>query len=301
MSALLNRARTAVRRWRLVRWEVSGSERFSGLPISLTYFGHHFGFRTILQKVFAPGYSVTNTGRAWLGMPGVRLTPTNKSSDIVALAMDYAQWQARDTGTGYYIPIWTRTEIIVADAFQQMKKNSSLKDDLRRIRKNKIVCEVSRSTADLHTFHENIYVPYIRSRHGELSLPDSLDVLKRTLTGGELIIAKGDNGEMIGGIVLGRNSKRIYARAFGLISNEKATLKTGVGSALYKACFERAEWYGYDRVGFGLAAPFLNGGLLKFKKKWGVRLLNEHVDGIWLQFNKTTAAVGSFLINNPFI
>ena len=301
VHSLLGDARASVRRWRLARWEVSGYERFSGLPVSLTYFGHDFGFRTILHKVFAPGYSATMTGRAWLGAPGLPLTPTDRASDIVAIELEYAQWRARDTGAGFHIPIWTRTEIMVADAYQQMKKSSSLKDDLRRVRKNKIICEISRDVADLRVFYEGIYVPYILARHGNMSVPDGWDTLLRTAQGGELILAKDANGKILGGMLLGRNSKKIYARAVGLIGNEKTVLKTGVGSALYQACFERAAAHGYDRLGMGLTAPFLTDGILQFKKKWGLRLLNEHEQGIWLQFNHATAAVGSFLINNPFI
>jgi hypothetical protein len=301
MISLLDNARASVRRWRLVRWDVSGNERFCGHAISLTYFGHDFGFRTILQKLFAPGHTVTRTGRGWLGAPGFPMTPTNKASDIVAIELDYAQWQARDTGAGFFLPIWMRTEILVADAYQQMKKSSSVKDDLRRMRKNKIVCEVSHNTAELREFYDNIYLPYILARYGDLALPDGWDVMVSTANGGELILAKSAAGELLGGILMGRNSKRMYARAVGQISNDRATMNTGVGSALYLASFERAKLYGYDRVGFGLTGPFLNDGLLRFKKKWGLRLLNECVQGIWLQFNNATAAVESFLINNPFI
>jgi len=244
---------------------------------------------------------VTSTGRAWLGAPGFPLTLSDQASDIVAIEMDYAQWQARDTGAGFFLPIWTRTEILVADAYQQMKNSSSVKDDLRRIRKNKIVCELSHNSAELRAFYDNIYLPYILARHGELALPDGWDVMVNTAKGGELILTKSATGELLGGILLGRKSKRIYARAVGQISNGKAIMNTGVGSALYLACFERAKLHGYDRVGFGLTGPFLNDGLLKFKKKWGLRLLNESMHGIWLQFNNATPAVESFLINNPFI
>lgn len=300
-SSLLGGARASVRRWRLVRWRASGNERFSGLPVTLTYFGHNFGFRMMVQKIFAPGCTSVQTGRAWLGAPGVPLTPTDRDGDIVVTELDYARWRVRDTGAGFHLPIWTRTEITLADALGRMNKSKSLKDDLRRIRKYGIVSEVSCDAADLHAFYERIYTPYILGRHGELSLLDSWNDFTRIAKNGELILAKGRGGEVIGGILMGRNRERIYARAIGLTGSDRTILKTGVMSALYLACFERARVHGYDRVGFGLTAPFLNDGLLRFKRKWGLRLLNEFQQGIWLQFNNATAAVGSFLVNNPFI
>ena len=87
----------------------------------------------------------------------------------------------------------------------------------------------------------------------------------------------------------------------GLISDDKEMLKTGATSVLYLACFDRAEFYGFDRVLFGSTGPFLNDGLLRYKKKWGLRLLNKCVNGVWLQFNNTTTGVTSFLVHNPFI
>ncbi|KAF0192808.1 MAG: hypothetical protein FD165_578 [Gammaproteobacteria bacterium] len=300
-NSLLGNARSFIRSWRLPRWEVSGKERFSDLPISLVYFGHDFGFRTISQKIFAPGYTAKRTGSAWLGAPGFPLTPTNQAGDIVAIEIDPVRWRARDTGSGFLLPLWSRTSILVEDACRQMQTSSSLKDDLRRIRKNNIVCETAGNSRDLRTFYERMYMPYIAARHGELSLPDSWETIVETERCGELIFAKGADGEPIGGIVVGRNAENMYARSLGLISHEKELLKTGVMSALYLACFERARSYGYDRVGFGLTGSFLNDGLLRFKKKWGLQLVDECKQGIWLQFNNATPAVGSFLTNNPFI
>jgi hypothetical protein len=301
MRALLRAARATARRWSLVKWEASGRERYSGQPVTLTYFGRTFGFRTIVHKLFAPGPNARRKGRAWLGVPGIPLTPRDHSGDIVAIELDDAQMLERDTGAGFRLPIWTRTEILVADAHRQMKQSSSLKDDLRRIRKHKIACTISRDAAELRRFYDDIYVPYIRARHGDLSLPDGWEVVIKTAQSGDFITARGADGAMLGGIVLGRSAKRLYARSIGLVSDEKAVLNTGAISALYRACFERAEAYGFDRVGFGLTGPFLNDGLLKFKKKWGVRLLNEVDPGIWLQFNKASTAVKSFLLNNPFM
>lgn len=298
---MLRNARTTVGRWTIPRWEASGRERHSGQPVALTYCGRTFGFRTLVHKLFAPGSAARRRGRAWLGMPGLPLTPHNHASDIVAIELDDTQMRERDTGTGYRLPVWTRTEILVADAYSQMKRSTSLKDDLRRIRKHRIACAVSRDVAELRRFYQDIYVPYIRARHGERALPDGWEVVIRTAQSGDFIAARDGNGGLIGGILLGRSAGKLYARSIGLVSDEKAVMNTGAISALYRACFERAVEYGYDRVGFGLMGPFLNDGLLKFKRKWGVRLVNEVEPGIWLQFNTTSASVQSFLINNPFI
>ncbi len=300
-SSAVGKARKSLRRWRLQKWEVSGKERYSGLPLSLAYFGHDFGFRTVLQKMFTRGYNTRRTGRAWLGTPGFPLTPTNLDSDIVAIELDPVRWQAHDTGSGFLLPLWSQTNIMVANAYDQMKRSGSLKEDLRRIRKNKIVCETSRESADLRMYYEKMYFPYITGRHGDLSLPDSWEKIVETEKRGELILAGDSAGNSIGGIVLERTTEKLSARSLGLISKEKDILRTGVMSALYLACFERAKSYGYDSVGFGLTGPFLNDGLLRFKKKWGLQLVNRCQQGIWLQFNKATSAVESFLINNPFI
>lgn len=301
MISLLDDMRASVRRWRLAKWEVTGIERYSGHPIRMTYFGHNFGFYTLVEKVFAPGYSTTRKGHAWLGAPGFPLTPSERSSDIVAIEIDYDRWKVRDTGAGFYLPIWTRTEIILVDARRLMKKSSSLKDDLRKIRKNKVVCEVSNSPEDLCNFYYHIYKPYILARHGSLSVPDPWDKCAQMAQNGELIVARDDTGGIIGGHLLEKDNEKMHARLIGLISDDKEILKKGAMAAMYLASFDRAEFYGFDRIFFGATGPFLNDGLLGFKKKWGLRLLNECINGIWLQFNNATTGVESFLVHNPFI
>ena len=301
VKSLLSNIRASVRRWRLAKWKVTGNERISGLPISMTYFGHDFGFGTMVQKVFDPAFSASRTGFAWLGAPGVPLTPSDQSSDIVAIELDYDRWKVRDTGAGYYLPLWTRTEIILVDARRLVKKSSSLKDDLRKIRKNKVVCEVSNSHDDLRNFYFHIYKPYILARHGSLSVPDPWEKCAQMANNGELIVAKDDTGRIIGGHLLEMDNEKIHARLIGLISDDREILKKGAMAALYLASFDRAEFYGFDRIFFGATGPFLNDGLLGFKKKWGLRLLNECINGMWLQFNNASAGVESFLVHNPFI
>lgn len=299
--SLLGDARAMVRRWRLSKWEVVGRERFSASPVRLAYFGHDFGFRTVVQKIFAPGYVATRAGNGWLGAPGFPLTPSSRDSDIVAIELDPEHWQSYDTGCGFLLPLWTETNITVADACDRVKKSSSLKEDFRRVRKHEIRCETSRDSANLRTFYEQMYLPYINARHGELSLPDSYETIVDTVKTGELIVARDRDGKLIGGMVLGRHPEYLFARSIGVLSNDRDLLKTGVMSALYMACFERAPGYGFDSVWFGMTGPFLNDGVLRFKKKWGARLVNEFSEGVWLQFNRATPAVESFLINNPFI
>ena len=231
-SSVVGNARKSVRRWRLQKWEVSGDECKSGFPITLSYFGHDFGFRTISKKEFTPGYPATKTGHAWLGCLGSRWRRRISTATWLQLSLTTVQWQALASGSGFLLPLWSQTKIIVTDAYDQMKSSSSLKEDLRRIRKNKIVCETSGESADLRMYYEKMYFPYITGRHGDLSLPDSWEKIVENEKWGELIFAKDSEGNSIGGIVLERPSEKLFARLLGLISKEKDILRTGVMSAL---------------------------------------------------------------------
>ena len=91
----------------------------------------------------------------------------------------------------------------------------------------------------------------------------------------------------------------------GVVPGDRVAAQVGKSSdalALYLASLQRARELGYDRLGIGMSRPFLNDGLLRYKRKWGLRLNGEFGrGGVWLRFKPDSESARSFLCNNPFL
>ena len=51
----------------------------------------------------------------------------------------------------------------------------------------------------------------------------------------------------------------------------------------------------------GSTKAFLNDGVLQFKRKWGLRIINDTWNGYFINILSNKKSIQSWLINNPFI
>ena len=73
-------------------------------------------------------------------------------------------------------------------------------------------------------------------------------------------------------------------------------------SALYVFLLDWAHRSRIDRIDLGGCRPFLNDGVLQFKKKFNIRIVNSSRKKIlYLNPVQLTPSVVSFLVNNPVV
>ncbi|MEM7294717.1 MAG: hypothetical protein AAF420_15155, partial [Pseudomonadota bacterium] len=241
-----NLLRSYVRRWIPNIRIASGTERHSGQAVRLTYVGNNFGFNTVANRLFSPGYKVENIGRHWLGFPGFPREVRADGSDIVATELNLKNFSDHDRGNGYFVPLWSQTTIPVLAARRQMKKSNSLKEDLRKARLNGIVCEYTSDKSLLRMYYNDFYCPHIVERNAELALLDSWEVVSESTASGCLILARNSAGEILGGATMWRQENSVGCRTVALSSRDPSIMRSGVSSALYLATIEWAESHGFD-------------------------------------------------------
>lgn len=78
-------------------------------------------------------------------------------------------------------------------------------------------------------------------------------------------------------------------------------VRNGASVACYAFTFQRAEEKGCQSLDLTRARPFLNDGLLRFKKTWGIRLSKPVSHKYLLRVVSDSHATRAFLGNTPFI
>ena len=148
-------------------------------------------------------------------------------------------------------------------------KNSTTKEDLRRIRKAGFTYRVTKERKELRTFHKNFYVPLVNQQFPE---DGTILSLEKMLDGdGELVCADLD-GEWVAGI-LNTSRDGNYAMAqLGIRDADEAIRRSRVVSALLVRSMQRAVELGLQTTTLGFSLPFLGKGPIWFKAKWGCAL-----------------------------
>jgi len=200
----------------------------------------------------------------------------------------------------FYVPCWIYGEIDISVDDSSLIKSKSLKSDLRKIRKNKLHFELTNELSQFHNFYYNMYLPYITKCHGNRAVIVIYDSMEKEFKNCDLLFVK-KGKEYIAGALIAYTKNRAHLRFLGVKEGNSDYVKEGAIGALYYFPVHYLKEKGYKRLRLGGTRAFLKDGVLWYKKKWGLQIIDTHQMGFLIKpLSKTVGAKGFFL-NNPFI
>lgn len=293
---LVRRARRIIRRLRLELWLVEGREATSEQPLSLLCAGVG---SYVLDLAFGGFYRKERVGRIWLwNLPrAVRERGHGGALALIGVRDPYRRL-VRLPGS-FSIPAWVRGEVDLPLG-SAVLNSSSVKSDLRRIRNSGLASFVTKDPRHFHEFYHRMYVPYINEVHGRGAFIWPYEVMKREFRRCELLMVSKE-GQPISGILItyARPTPRLWS--LGVRDADRQYLRDGAVTALFYYSFLHLEANGYQAADLGLSRPFLNDGVVRYKRKWGVRIVGTSVDWFVLMNLASTPGAHGFLRSHPFI
>ncbi|MCL5270537.1 MAG: GNAT family N-acetyltransferase [bacterium] len=151
-------------------------------------------------------------------------------------------------------------------------KNHTNKNDLNKIRRNNYTYAVTHDANQLASFYHRCHVPYITERHGDAAYLSPFGSFRRQFEEGELLIVMDSAGRTVAGVLAQRKGDTYCALSNGVLDADAGLVNDGVLAAQYYYSIVEAARRGCRRIDFGRSRPFLDDGILFFKKKWGARI-----------------------------
>jgi len=182
----------------------------------------------------------------------------------------------------YLAPLLSDGIITVRWVRQELDLSISTHDITKHIRERKKMVqfqpEISTDMNDMKFFYEKIFTPYIKKRY-ENSFIDNYETFKRSLIKNpwELVLIK-KNGLLVGGACCSLINDRYYWRINAL--TDELYLKEGAMAAIYYYSILRGKEKKAKIIDFGQSRPFLSDGVLKYKKKWGAKIIADRSNRI---------------------
>ena len=161
---------------------------------------------------------------------------------------------------------------------------------------------VSHERADFNRFYQEMYVPYICRRHGDLAHVRSLYQLRRCFDRGGILWLH-YRGQPIAASLFQHIGNTLGFIAYGTARGEWPAVKTGTFDALKYYQVEYARRNGYERIDYGGSRPSLHDGVLRYKRKWGMKLTEKpdsHYDWM-IHWNRLDEKVTSFLSKTSLV
>jgi hypothetical protein len=144
-----------------------------------------------------------------------------------------------------------------------------------------------------------MYLPYANETYAGMMFLMPHEDLRKFMAQSELLWVK-SGAEKVAGLMLRYDGDIIRAYVLGVKDGDPQYVKSGaLGAAYYFAILHLTE-RGAQRLHLGGSRPFLRDGVLQYKKKWGIRIVDKSPQVFVLTQTRNTRASLSFLANNPF-
>jgi len=206
----------------------------------------------------------------------------------------------------FYIPSWISGQFdMPLDKDYFIKKNTSIRSDIKKIDKNQLSYAVTRDVFQLENYYYNMHVPFIKKAFGDRAYISDYNEVKRDFIKQtvykDLLLIKKDN-DYIAGSLLDYNKKLAKIVILGIKEGNYEYVKDGAIGAIYYFSILFFEKLGCKRIELGLSRPFLEDGVLRYKRKWGQTLIPQHMKSVFMvKMLSETEGLKGFFVNNPFI
>jgi len=299
LRRMVHIVRGFIGRYRPLTWLLEGTEHYSGQSLRIFFTGLLENKNYVARLAFAGGHNETARGRMWL-WSACRLARNERANHDIAIIDSEVSLSRRLKGPdAFVIPNWIRGEVDLATALQQLKRNDSVKADLRRIRQHGYHYEVTHDEQGFERFFHEMYLPYAnRTYAGMMFLMPHTD-LRAFMAHSEILWVKSGTEE-VAAQMLRHDGAIIRAYALGVKDGDPQYVKSGALAAAYYFAMLYLTERGAQRLHLGGSRPFLHDGVLQYKRKWGVRIVDSSPRFFVLTRTRNNNASLSFLANNPF-
>jgi len=221
-------------------WVIEGDEISSQKRLAIFYAGHELGKNYLTMLAFGSSYRENYIGKKWVWtVPEIVKKNGHKCSLMVIETLKSFRKMFGKTKC-FYIPFWIFGETDVSRGYSSLlnKKNTSLKSDLSKIKRNNLHFELTNKPSMVHDFYYNMYIPYITKIHSNRSEMESYDFVKRELRkGGDLLFIKKEK-EYIAGILLTYKNRTAKLNILGVKDGNSNYIKDGAIGAGERIFFE---------------------------------------------------------------
>ena len=280
-------------------WIGDSQPRDDGLSISILCVAGTWERSFLFDQILGRQRRERCVGRAWLW--NAAKVWARKGPHCCAILVYVRPGFRRFLGSQkwLHIPAWVVGEVELPLS-PQVLATGNVKEDLRKIRKSALGYTVTRDLQQFEDFYANMYVPHARRFYGDGARIWPRGLLLKHLDHGEILLVTRQGQPVAGNLISYAEAEPLLVVS-GVRDGDRRALRDGVGGAIYHLSFRHLTEQGFTRVGLGKSRAFLRDGVLRYKKKLGMKLVGTSEGYFYLRVPHDTEASRAFLKDNPLI
>jgi hypothetical protein len=274
-----------------------------GLRMRVLTAGEGQATHYFLGRIFADEPTRTLHGSALLASLPRLLPKLRGEADLTIAEMDHIAARLLFSSDYLRVPSWVTTTLAVPDDVEAVaRRSSSTRSDLKLIRDNGLRMEESHRRDDFQSFYYDMYLPFSRQRHGELTIVRPERNMRLNFRDGGLLWILQGNQRVAGGIYECRKGVMTVV-CFGTAGGEYEPVRQGGLAALYLSSAQHAKKVGCTLLNFGLTRACARDGVLRYKRKWGMRFSAEprmRVE-LLMRWERPGPCIEEFITHSPLL
>jgi hypothetical protein len=262
--AIIRAASRALSSTHLRKYLMEG--KLAGAPLRISFNGSRSMACYYSGVIFSRSRS--NVRRHALQFPFGRLQADMEASWLVQ--------PVKNSDFDAVLPALCRTILLVGASFDQFVGSlpKSASSDIKKIISSGFESATSEDFFDFLLFYHSMYLPMLGARHREHSLYLSFDALADFFSAGFILFVK-QGRNPVAGMVSMVQGGTLLGKTMGIAAGSAAHTRAGANSAVVYYLIKYAYENRLAAVDFGYSSPFASDGVLKFKAKWGGRLVAD--------------------------
>ena len=299
LRMVVQQTRNMLSRYRPAAWRLEGCVRDGDAPLSIVFAGQVESKNYLAHLAFSDPPTEATLGPQWV----VEVLPPARAmakADIAIAELDPWQRRLLRDRFDFHLPCWVGGDVDIERAVSHIRASKNAKEDLRRIRRDKFGYRIEHGAEALERFYLEMYRPYIDAVYGDRAFAMSYREMMERCDCSELFVVT-MRDEPVAGLIILYEADGPRAWSLGVRRGDRGYVKAGALRALdYLLLFHLAE-KGCRRVHMGASRPFLNDGVLRHKRRLGLRLNGGSRLGFGVRLSAPSRGAETFLRNNPFI
>lgn len=239
---------------------------------TIIFVGAEVGLREIQHLFFEEGAEQHELGRTALWqLPAQTQQWFAEGADLVVCELSRIHPNAPKVRISFSVPTWIEQSLTLPEAREALllgRRHRSVRHNLKRAEKAGFSCYFSRSEEDLHHWHYNMYVPYMKKRYGPRALIASYRAHReRWFARGGLIVVTQNNAPL-GGLLCYTKGDTCFSLDFGVLDGDPGLVEQGLKTFADWFAINWAYQQGARVYDMGGTRPWRSDGVFFHKSRW---------------------------------
>ncbi len=188
---------------------------------------------------------------------------------VICETARYLPWALR-APTRFQAALWVEQVLELPDRLEDLTAGSRYRGLINRAVKSGQTYVFSTAVADLDAFYQDLYLPFVRHRHGDLAMVTSYAHLRRWFQRGGVILIK-QAGVVLAGMVVYMSGDTCVPVEGAVRLDDNASWQQGLNTFLWWCVMQWGQAQGARVLDMGASHGWRTDGPFTFKRRWGGR------------------------------